>query len=304
MYKIEILYPIKSLHNKDAMQKFISSKNKLSKIKLKDIINALDSISEYWVSNSFLKKNEFKENSLGFIIQWLKKNNSEKLLKQNFNNYQALDEPIKNDITEKYLYARPNGIVLHWMTGNVPVITLISLFQGILTKNKNIVKVSSNYKNLFEVLFNDLEKNIPKKFKIIINKILKSILIVYIDHNNKLSLEWLSKKADSRIIWGGKEAVTNMLSLPRKINCKDIVFGPKVSLSYISKNRICNYQDLKSFSELFVNFSKVIELSKIEASVSSQRIPLYLFVSKSSLHIFTLIHHGDISICSFLKIYL
>ena len=33
------------------------------------------------------------------------------------------------------------------MTGNVPVITLISIFQGIITKNKNLVKVSKEYKN-------------------------------------------------------------------------------------------------------------------------------------------------------------
>ena len=254
MYNIEILYPKKKLTNDNNIEKFIKKENELLTIKLENLIETLDAIAEYWISDNFKYTEQFKKNSLGFIIPWLKKSNSKKILNLNFQNYNMLDEPIKNNHNELYLYARPNGIALHWMTGNVPVITLISLFQSTLTKNKNIIKVSSLYKNLFQNIFHDLARaQIPTKFKDNLKKILSSILIIYIDHNDRPSMEWLSKKVDTRLIWGGKVAVSNVVSLPKKINCKDLIFGPKISLSYISKKKLTHKKDLSDFTELFVN---------------------------------------------------
>ena len=141
------------------------------------------------------------------------------------------------------------------MAGNVPVISLISLFQGLLTKNKNIIKVSKTFTNLFSKIFDDLEKNfkIKKKLKKTLKNILKSILIIYIDHNDTAGMEYLSINSDIRVIWGGSVAVKNVSGLKKKINCKDIIFGPKVSLAYISKKKIKTEKDLKIFSDLFVN---------------------------------------------------
>ena len=62
-----------------------------------------------------------------------------------------------------------------------------------------------------------------------------------------------SKNSDIRIIWGGEEAVTKIAKLPKKISCKDIIFGPKVSMAYISKTKINTKKDIKKFSDLFVN---------------------------------------------------
>jgi len=254
MYNIEILYPKKKNLNDENLENFIKRDNELLSVKIEKLIETLDAISQYWISKNFQHNQEFKENSLGFIIPWLKKSNSKKILNLSFQNYKMLDEPIKNNENGSYLFARPNGIALHWMTGNVPVITLISLFQSILTKNKNIVKVSSHYKDLFEAIFNDLTKaSIQNKLKNSLKKILNSILIIYVDHKDRSSLEWISKKVDTRLIWGGKEAVSNIISLPKKITCKDIIFGPKVSLSYISKKKLTNKKDLKNFTELFAN---------------------------------------------------
>jgi hypothetical protein len=63
----------------------------------------------------------------------------------------------------------------------------------------------------------------------------------------------LSKNSDIRIIWGGEEAVTRIAKLPKKINCRDIIFGPKVSMAYISKTKIKTIDNIKEFANLFVN---------------------------------------------------
>jgi hypothetical protein len=254
MSNIQIIFPQLKMNSKKEIKLFLKKKNKLIDLKIIDIVDALNFLSEYWVSNKMKIRNEFINNSLGYIIPWLKKSNSLKLLNLNFKNYQMLDEPYKDEKYNNFLYARPNGVTLHWMTGNVPVITLISLFQSILTKNRNIVKISRNYKSLFENIFEDIHKaNIPNKFKKNIKTILNSIMIVYVDHSDKDSIEWLSRTADTRIIWGGFDAVSNLLSLPKKISCKDIVFGPKVSLCYASKKMLDKSANLNNFFESLTN---------------------------------------------------
>ena len=97
----------------------------------------------------------------------VKKKNSIDILRLNFINYKQLDNPSIGSDLNLPLFANPQGTALHWLAGNVPVISFISLFQGLLTKNKNVIKVSKTYKSLFLSVFHDLQKNIKikKKFK-------------------------------------------------------------------------------------------------------------------------------------------
>ena len=64
-------------------------------------------------------------------------------------------------------------------------------------------------------------------------------------------MEYLSINSDIRGIWGGSVSVKNVSGLKKKINCKDIIFGPKVSLAYISRKKIKSEKDLKLFSDFF-----------------------------------------------------
>jgi hypothetical protein len=259
---MEILYPNQSNFKskvpnviKKFNNQFFEKKNPLLNEKIENVINTFDEISKYWVSENFKLKNIFIENSLGFIIPWLQKKNSINLLNLNFNDYRLLDIPTIYSNKKIPMFARPQGTALHWLAGNVPVISLISLFQGLLTKNKNIIKVSKSFKTLFPIIFLDLKTNfkIKKNLTSTLKNILESILIIYVDHNDISNLEYLSIKSDIRVIWGGSEAVKKISGLKKKINCKDIIFGPKVSMAYISKEKLKNEQDLKNFSELFVN---------------------------------------------------
>ena len=227
-------------NNTGVTNRFYKKKNPLYDDEIENIIQTFNEISKYWISNDFKFKNLFIKNSLGFIIPWLKRKNTIKILNLNFVNYKQLDDPSIYENPQNSLFARPQGTALHWLAGNVPVISLISLFQGLLSKNKNIIKVSKTFKNLFSIIFNDLENNlkIRKNLKKTFQNILNSILIVYLDHEDNKSMEYLSINSDIRVIWGGSVAVKKISGLKKKINCKDIIFGPKVSLAYISKKKL------------------------------------------------------------------
>jgi len=254
IFKMEILFSNKK-KGSTKIEEFFDKKNPLADNNIDEIIDTLNEISNYWLSKNFKMRDIFVRNSLGFIIPWLSKKNSLEILKLSFENYKILDDPTSFSKKNLKLFGRPCGTALHWLAGNVPVISLISLFQGLITKNKNIIKVSKSYKKLLPSIFEDIKKNLKtsKKFKKVIENILNSLLIIYVDHDDDLSLNFLSKKSDIRIIWGGEKAVTKIAKLPKKINCRDIIFGPKISIAYISKTKIQKRDNIKEFAELFVN---------------------------------------------------
>ena len=248
---MEILFNFKNSKS-DPLNKFIEDKHYLLDLKTNDIIEVLNEISKYWLSNNCNVRNLFIQYEMGFLIGWLKKNNQEKLLKINFKNFLALDNPLDSFKEKIIYYARPRGIALHWLAGNVPVLGIISVFQTILTKNKSIVKVPQSFKNILPIILKDLKnnkyfkKNIQKKIDII----LRSIIVIYVNKSQIQSIEKLSKIADIRIPWGGAESIHNILKLPKKINCKDIVFGPKVSICLVKKELLQNKKNLKKLSKL------------------------------------------------------
>jgi hypothetical protein len=129
---------------------------------------------------------------------------------------------------------------------------VISLFQALLTKNRSIIKVPFNFKDILPKILQDLGKTkyFKKKNRKIINLFLNSTLVVYADKEDMDSQNQLSKNADIRIVWGGIDAVNSVVNLPKKINCRDIIFGPKVSLAFASKENLCSLKNLKKLSKL------------------------------------------------------
>ena len=115
----------KNINSKKLIDKFYKKKNPLYDEKIENIISTFDEISKYWISNQFKQKKIFINNSLGFIIPWLKSRNSIDILNLNFVNYKQLDNPSIYIDPKILMFARPQGTALHWLAGNVPVISLI-----------------------------------------------------------------------------------------------------------------------------------------------------------------------------------
>lgn len=257
IFSMKILFANKTRDissSEELLKKFFRKKNVLVNHKISEFIELFSNISKYWSSDKCKIRNIFLEYEMGFLIAWLKKKNLIDLLKVNFKDYEILDYPKlnKNNI---FFLARPRGIALHWLAGNVPVLGVISLFQSLITKNKSVIKVPLNLQNILPKILDDLKGNkfFSKKNRNLLEDILSSIIVLYVEKNNTHFQELLSQNADIRVGWGGLEGISAFLKLPKKLTCRDIVFGPKVSLALVKKEKLKSKTDLMNVSKLICN---------------------------------------------------
>lgn len=253
---MEILYFQNPNHadNVEQFSDFLSRENSLQDTPIEEIVDIFNSISLYWTSKECQVRDLLVTEGMGFIVPWLKRANITKLLNQNFPDYTLLDDPKISDDGQIY-YARPCGTAVHWIAGNVPVLGVISLFQTLLTKNRSIVKVPSSYKQVLPQIFRDLESSsfFKDNQKSTLNKILYSTLILYTDRDD---VEWqnlLSQNADIRVAWGGTEAIASIVGLQKKINARDLIYGPKVSLAVASKKMIESSEGRERMAKLLAD---------------------------------------------------
>lgn len=251
---MEILFNTKKIDSSEPIKQLKEFKNRndlLKDMKVDEIVDLFDEISKYLSSKNCQIKDLLVKNELGFIIFWLKKSNIKKILDLNFEDYKLLDSPKYLSKKGSIIYAKPLGLAVHWIAGNVPILGVISLFQTVLTKNKSIVKVPESFKFILSDILIDIKESnfFNRKIKDNLNILLDSILVLYISRDDLASQEEISKISDIRVAWGGLEAVENIVGLPKKLNTRDIIFGPKISVSFITKNSIKNKKDLVTLSK-------------------------------------------------------
>lgn len=211
-----------------------------------------------------------------FLSLWLKKDNIYKTLKVNFEKVEFLDEFVEIE-EEKYMAARPRGIVSHWIAGNVPTLALYSMFMAVLSKNCSLVRVPrDSIQTVIELLRNfdgiDVEYD-GKVYKS--QEILKTISVVYFESSNGELNEKMSLLADARVVWGGQEAVDSINMLSKKTTCKDLIFGPKYSFAVFEKSVI--------ESSEFSKFAEALAGDVFTFNQTACSSPQVLFLEKSSL---------------------
>jgi hypothetical protein len=211
-----------------------------------------------------------------FLLAFLKRSNLSRLLKTSlYGDLNCLYTFTKIPDLEKKIMALPRGVVTHWTAGNVLNLGIISLVQGILTKNANVVKLPATYGlllPLFMNLFAGIKIETRKGRYLKGTDLLKTILFVYCDKNDKKNQTQLSLESDVRIIWGGQEAVHAVLTLPKKDTAEDIVFGPKNSFVILGKNSFAE-NDLPDLA-----YKLVLDISRFEQRACTS--PHTIFIEK------------------------
>ena len=214
----------------------------LVNLKVQDIITYFDSLSQTWSTGITSFNSKFGYLGISFLIHFLKKKNINNLLKVSLKgNLDFLNQFVKHEKLDKYLMAHPKGIILHWLSGNVPVLGMLSLVQGILTKNVNIIKLPLENGAILPKMVAEIMKHrvaIDGGKELSGETIFKGVRFVYCPRDDKTSQENLSRIADVRVAWGGKDAVEAVIRNPKKYSTKDVVFGPKYSFVVIAKNSI------------------------------------------------------------------
>lgn len=168
--------------------------------------------------------------------------------------------------------AIPLGSICHVAAGNIFLGSVGSLIQGIITKNVNILKISSQ-DTIFPALFLEaLEQADPGGL------ILNHQCITYWKHDND-AIEGLVKKAcDGILLFGGEESVLrykNGLSAKAEI----LAFGPKISFGVLLKGLSDN-----ELREAAQGFAQDIVLWEQRACTSCQNIFIEDHSSTAAFH--------------------
>ena len=141
------------------------------------------------------------------------------------------------------------GLVFHITPSNVPMNFAYSFTLGLLTGNSNIVRIPSN--NFPQIkIFNKIFTKLIKKSKYK-NLDKSNLLIKYEKENTDITRE-ISKISDARMIWGGDNTINEIKKINSKINCRDIVFSDKFSLSIINLDNL--KKNLKSINRISENY--------------------------------------------------
>lgn len=145
----------------------------------------------------------------------------------------ALDGFIERREYAGTVAAVPKGVVLHVGAGNVFIGIIDSLILGLITKNVNIVKVSSSGSN-FPVMFARAVAKCDAK------GILSKSMAVLTWKGGRTELEkTVLKGCDAAFIWGSNEAIAGYKKLaPSKTHV--VGFGTKMSVAMVTGTSLRN----------------------------------------------------------------
>ena len=182
-----------------------------------------------------------------------------RMLKQIGPDYHCLDYYVSLRHA-RHQRAIPMGTVCHVAAGNIFLGSVGSLIQGIITKNVNILKVSSQ-DFLFPSMF--MEALIEADTH---NEIVPYIAMTYWSRHNKGVEDIIKQVSDVILLFGGEETVKqykNGLSAKAEV----LAFGPKISYGIVSRGL-----GDEQLSEAAKGFAHDIVLWEQRACTSCQNI--------------------------------
>ncbi len=231
-------------------------KKEIKKISIKKIIEILDTLANKWSDSEFFYRKEALKmvpNYIGFskemveagievMIDLLRKESIFTRLNTDLGNYRYLDNWVLDENFKGYIKAQPLGIVAHISAGNVFVGGVDSLIQGIITKNVNIMKMSSN-DPIFPILFAESLKTVDET-----GILYKSLAIIPWKGGDEEIESVLKTRCNGIVVYGGAETIKSYrdgLGLHTKL----IEYGPKYSFVIVDSNELMK-RGIKNVSRL------------------------------------------------------
>ena len=228
------------------------SKDWIIKQPVEALIGLVSMVASSWLNNEQL--NHLRTKGLIFASSWLDNNNLTKILELSLRgNIHYLDRfELFPNSNRHMLKANPKGLVCHWLAGNVQILGIFALVQSILSKNVNLLRVSSNDEGVFNSLlstFKGKKYTTPDGYTIKGDDLLKTIAVIYYPHDVLSLGKIMSEEADVRIAWGGNEAISTVADFPSKIGAESIFFGPKLSFAVISSEALDSVESAKKIAK-------------------------------------------------------
>lgn len=215
------------------------------------IIGLIGEVAKKWATDPKLLR--IKDRGLLFLSSWC----DEKHLRSVANiglrgNLGYMDQFLPfSDSDKHYLKANARGLVCHWLAGNVQILGMFALVQSIISKNVNLLKVSSRDDGVFTDILNEFKGvsyTSAAGYTITGDDLLKTISVVYFSRFAGKLGEEMSKEADVRIAWGGRESVETVSNYPTRYDAETVIYGPKLSYSVIAKEELTSVQEAKKLA--------------------------------------------------------
>lgn len=223
----------------------------LRKQPIEALIGLIGEATKIWMTDE--KYRSLKDKGLLFLSTWCSADHLRKIAEFGLRGNMAYaDSFLPFPSSDKHLLkANGRGLVCHWMAGNVQILGLFALVQCIMTKNVNLLKVSAKDGGVFTTLlsaFEGLTYTTADGYTIKGDNLLKTTAVVYFSRHAVALGEQMSKAADVRVAWGGREAVETVAGYPSRYDAETVIFGPKLSFSVIGKEELQDEQEVKKLA--------------------------------------------------------
>jgi acyl-CoA reductase-like NAD-dependent aldehyde dehydrogenase len=119
----------------------------------------------------------------------------------------------------------PLGVVGHWPAGNIEIQPILSMTCGLLGGNAALVRIPSDLVEVMRQLMAPLAASAGGE------RLLQRIALLAFDHGRQELQAAMAQAVDGAMIWGGKEAVLSVRSLPFPSWARLAVFGPRLSVA-------------------------------------------------------------------------
>ena len=119
----------------------------------------------------------------------------------------------------------PLGVVGHWPAGNIEIQPILSMTCGLLGGNAALVRIPRDLVDVMQQLMAPLAGSAGGE------RLLRRIALVAFEHGRQDLQEAMAQAVDGAMIWGGKEAVLSVRSLPFPSWARLAVFGPRLSVA-------------------------------------------------------------------------
>ena len=218
-----------------------------------ELIGLCDAAGRAWVQPGSDVARMVGNLAIGFLPLWLRRRNLEMLVEQALRgDRRAIDGFVpQSALSSRQHRAQPRGLLVHWVAGNVPLLGMISVIQGLLTKNANLVKVSRQNAGVlpyFLGALSEIRHRRPDGTEISGTLLTDSVRAIYAERDDAGAA--LSALADVRVAWGGREAVEAIMNLPRRFGTEDIVFGPKTSFVVVGAEKLVDGTEARKAAAL------------------------------------------------------
>jgi hypothetical protein len=141
------------------------------------------------------------------------------------------------------LKAFPVGIVGHWPAGNIEIQPILSMTCGLLGGNAALVRIPTGLVEVTGRLMAPLASVAGG------SRLLSRIALLSFDHARQDLQDAMAQAVDGAMIWGGKEAVLSVRSLPFPSWARLAVFGPRLSVAAMDAGTWGNPADREAWCQ-------------------------------------------------------